>query len=187
MANYSHGVMIIFKNRKTKSYKEIFQEHINKEDSYLQIKETYNYIKQDYIDRIRKKTIDINVERASLERDINNGKVLSVPNYLSFTLLAITIFINGMTATYNKSPNVTIAITIISSIFVVYTGFSISLYLAKDDIKVIAFKLCLRVLDDIEKEIAEGKLSSINQITQQEVAATKQKSKSNNSNKRKKK
>ncbi|MCB2300643.1 hypothetical protein [Clostridium tagluense] len=160
------------KRQKTKSYKEIFQEHINNEGSYLQIQETYNHIKEEYIKGIIKKTIDISVERASLERDINNGKVLSVPNYLTYTLLAITIFINGMIATYNKEPSVTLVITIISSMLVMCVGFSVSLYLSEDDKKVIAFKLCLRVLDDIEKEMAEGKLSSINQTDEQEVAAT---------------
>lgn|GEM_PF-5505998 len=159
IANYGYGVIIMSWSRKTtKPYKEIFMEHINNGENYLEIKKTYNYIKKDYINRIMQKTIDINIERASLERDINNGKVLSVPNYLSFTLLAITIFITGMIATYNKYPNVTIVITIISSIFVVYAGFSISLYLSKDDKKVIVFKLCLRVLDDIEKEMAEEQI-----------------------------
>lgn len=160
------------KRQKTKSYKEIFQEHINNEGSYLQIQETYNHIKEEYIKGIIKKTIDISVERASLERDINNGKVLSVPNYLTYTLLAITIFINGMITTYNKEPSVTLVITIISSMLVMCVGFSVSLYLSKDDKKIIVFKLCLRVLNEIEKEIVEGKFISINQISEQEAAAT---------------
>jgi hypothetical protein len=38
------------KNGYSKSYKEIFQEHINNEESYEEIGVLYNYINQDYMD-----------------------------------------------------------------------------------------------------------------------------------------
>ncbi|MCB2354351.1 hypothetical protein [Clostridium estertheticum] len=155
-----------------KPYKEIFKEHINNEDSYIQTKETYDYVKGNYDKRIRKKTIDIRVERVSLQKGINNSKVLSVPNYLSFTLLAFTIFINGLiTACSHYPTDVIIYITAILVMFLFYVGFSISIDFAIDDRKVIVFKLCLQVLDDIEKDIAEGKLNDINNISEQEVAS----------------
>ncbi|MGV8982830.1 hypothetical protein [Clostridium sp.] len=145
------------KRKATKSYKEIFQAYINNKDDYEEIKITYGCIKEGYIDKIEKKTIDISVERARLERNINKGKVLSVPNYISFTLLAMTILINGsITASTQYKGGIhnyyiITAITIIFVILIFYVGFSISLDFAIEDKNVIVSKLCIRVLEDIEK------------------------------------
>lgn len=155
------GDFSMVKKSYNKSYKEIFQEHIDNEEGYKEIEGLYNYIKQDYMDKIKNGKIDIKIEKARLERDINQLKITSVPNYISFTILAVTVLVNGIITAYTQykgSVNNCYYITTITIIFVIaifVAGFSSSKEFAGEDKKVIVSKLCLRILDDIQNEIVE--------------------------------
>jgi uncharacterized membrane protein len=162
-------VIFILKNKDyNKSYKEIFEERINNEENYKKFQKIYNHIKQDYRNKIRNKDFCIEIEKARLERNINRSKIKSVPNYISFALLATTVLVDGMITAYTQHKGIIdnyvliIVVTIIFTIVIGIAGFSVTKGFVGEDKEVIVSKLCLRILDDddIKKEIEKNKLEN---------------------------
>ena len=150
------------KKKYNRSYKEVFQDHINNKEEYIITKDLYTYIKVEYVDRIKNDNMCIEIEKARLDREINQGKIKSLPNYISYMLLSMTVlasgFITAFTQYTGKSYNryiLIVGFTIIFVAIILSTGLSTSKEFILDDKKVIVFKLSLRVLNDIEEEIAE--------------------------------
>lgn len=173
MANYGRGVIRLKKKNYNKSYKEIFQDYINNEEEYNKTKNLYCDIKEEYVDRFKNGKMSIKIEKARLEHEINQRKNKSLPNYIAFMLLALTVLASGFITAYTqykgKVNNYTliIAFTIIFVILIFVVGISTSKEFLFDDKQVIVLKLCLRVLDEMENGITNN-----NYYTQDEVASS---------------
>lgn len=162
-----------------KTYKEIFLEHINNDDDYKNSQDLYELIEKEYVNKINS-GMNIRIEKASLERYINQCKITSVHNYIAFYLLAITVLINGIITAYTQYKGFInnyyyiIAFSTIMFITIILIGLSSSKEFAGEDRKAIVLKLCLRILNDIEQEMVEQKAKDEVVSAFQEIAVTKE-------------
>lgn len=209
-------VIKLFRNKKTKKAKlreseeclKLFNETVGnkiEEEGYGDSLALYNKIKEYYKVKIKQKDFIISVERIRLETIV--GKYSdSLSNY------SISLFIgimSALTALFIQSMDV-LNINIsafpkeINMLLKVGTFFTLLYILArslndstsiKNRRKSIVNSIRLNVLAEIEKELAQKEANTIDrenigdeqpEKTQKEVGATKQKSKSNNSIKKKK-
>lgn len=175
------------------SFFDKYKQRNNKDNEYG---ETYNHMKEVYTKQLG---IDVSKKYGETEYDeINENikyekikveglleKSKAVQSTVSGVVVPLAVVIFATEATFYQEWGVIgLVIFAILMLGTMFSQFTISQNRAKENH---VYSTILKVLDDIEKEIVEGKLSSINQITQQEVAATKQKNKSDNRVKRKKK
>ena len=164
------------KKKSEKTYEEIFSDHINNIQDYENKEKLYTSIKNKYIDLIEKNEILIPVERARLESKINMIKNTSIPNYISFIILAVGMLCTGIITAYTQYSGIInnyfliLGFTISMFITIIVAGYTLSKEFVVEDKENVTFKLCLRVLDDIGKEMQEGKL--LQDFAEDEVTAT---------------
>lgn len=167
------------KKNREKSFQEMFLEHVNDKDDYNDMLILYDFIKETYKDKINNGELDIIIEKVRLERDVNIGKNVSVTNYISFALLGITVLTSGIISAstqYNGILNnyyYILALSIIMFGAIMFAGYSISRNFLGVDKKSILYKLCLSVLENIEKELEEQKTIDKPLNSFQEIAITK--------------
>jgi len=148
------------KINRIKSFEIMFLEHINDKDDYNEMYSLYYSIKKAYMDKINNGEVDIKIEKVRLERDVNISRNLSVTNYMSFALLGITVLTSGIISAtqYNSLLNnyfYILTLTVIMFVSIMFAGYSISKDFLGGDKKSGLYKLCLRILEDIECELEE--------------------------------
>lgn len=154
----------------TKECTDIFQKYIEDEENYKHYEDLYKEIRETYEDKIKKKQIDINVERVRLKTHTGKYNTFIKSFHGNIIILAMSTLINSIIVGYSVSDYSSISkFLIIFGCGILFCSFLIfTIYKTVNNDDGFVKDLCLQVLDDIEKEL----MLNNSTIASEEAAAT---------------
>lgn len=159
-----------------RKYDEIFKEHIGDRQNYTYYNKLYGEIRFEYKRLIKEGSMNINVERSRLESKIGKSSENSLSISSGFIIFAISIFASGVIQAISLSnyENKATFILVITITFYISTLAFVTTNFGKKNEKDFVFNICLRVLEDIEKQVEQEKFMEIeSRKALEEVAATR--------------
>ncbi|EES90400.1 hypothetical protein CLG_B2215 [Clostridium phage D-1873] len=145
------------KNHKTAKYdldiyyKE-FSEHINNNKQYQYYEGLRDKIKNDYIEKIKDQKININVEKLMLNLLISNMESTTRSEVMNIIMISISILASGIINAIINFTNFW-GTVIFSSICTFVIMFSYLQAFKREPHKLFLYKLCLKILEEIENEV----------------------------------
>lgn len=164
--------------KKYNNLSDLLEEHMKADQEYDYFKKLYSQIKEQYLEKLNDENFNIEVEKTRLESKA--GKMVGNLTLITINIgiLAIIILAAGLIQTSSSMDSIYKVLIAALSILAVAGSiyFTVLLDRKSRDLEYLSH-LCLKVLDDIEKDQNKKKLET--NTTAEEVASTTEDQKEN--------
>ncbi|WP_139904797.1 hypothetical protein [Clostridium thermarum] len=157
--------------KKYNNLSAILEEHMKADQEYDYFKKLYTQIKEQYLEKLKDENFSIEVERARLkskaEKMVGNSTLITI----NIGILAIIILAAGLMQAFSSMDSIyKVVIAAFSILAVAGSIYFTVLHDKKSRELEYLCHLCLKVLDDVEKE--QNKIAVQTNTTAEEVAST---------------